>query len=52
MVQDLRCYKMLIVQGLGFGVQGFSLGFRVYNALVNSFNKQLNKSYKTPFRML
>jgi len=35
---------------LVFRVQG--LGFMVYNALVNSFNQHLNKSYKIVFKIL
>jgi len=38
------------VLGLWFTVEG--LGFRVYNNLVNYFDKKLNKSYKTLFKML
>ena len=30
----------------------YGLGFRVYNTLLNVFNKHLNKSYKMVFKML
>jgi len=39
-----------MVYGLGFMVQGLSL--RVYNNLVNYFDKKLNKRYKILFKML
>ena len=38
------------VYGLGFDVQ--SLGFRVYNTLVNDFNEHLNRSCNMSFKML
>jgi len=40
------------VYGIGFRVCGSGLGFRVYNTLVNCFNKHLNKSDKVLFEML
>jgi hypothetical protein len=42
------------VYAIGFSVQGLGIGigFMVYKALVNSFNKHLNKSYKAIFKML
>ena len=48
---------MLMVQGLGYSVQGLGLmvsdlGFRYYKNLLNSFNKKLEKGYKTLDKML
>jgi len=46
---------MIRVYVLGFGGLRFRvliLWFKVYNTLVNAFNKHLNKMYKTLFKML
>ena len=46
---------MITVKVLGYGRSGIrvsGLGFKVYNTLVTASNKNLNKSYKTPFKML
>ncbi len=45
---------MYRVYAIGFSVQGLGIGIglMVYKALVNSFNKHLNKRYKAIFKML
>ena len=48
---------MLRDQGLGYSVQGLGLmvlglGFTAYKTLLNAFNKQLKRSYKTLNKML
>ena len=51
LVDDFRVYPLGYKdEVIGFGVWG--LGFRFYNTLVNSCKKQLNKSYKTLFKIL
>jgi len=52
----LKCYEMISIKGLGFGVLGLVfrvhvLGFRVYKDLVIYFNKHLNKVKKILFKM-
>ena len=52
--QNVIKFLVYRVYAIGFSVQGLEIGigFMVYKAFVNSFNKHLNKSYKAIFKML